>query len=129
MAQVKIYGLSNALAPIRTELSDVIHSCVRDAFGLPEDKRFHRFIALADADFIYPSDRSERYTIVEFTIFEGRSEESRKRLIRLLYERTAQRLELAPEDLEISILEIPRGNWGIRGKPGDELELSYDVDV
>ena len=33
------------------------------------------------------------------------------------------------QDLEIVILESPRGNWGIRGKVGDELQLAYRVET
>ena len=31
--------------------------------------------------------------------------------------------------VEITIYETPRGNWGIRGVPGDELMLGYKVEV
>jgi hypothetical protein len=34
-----------------------------------------------------------------------------------------------PNDLEITIFESPKRCWGIRGKTGDELELTYRVDV
>ena len=49
--------------------------------------------------------------------------------MRALYERTRTRLELAAADLEITLFETPRHNWGIRGLPGDELELGYKVGV
>ncbi len=39
MSQIKIYGLGCRLAPIRDQLSNVIHSCVMDALGIPKDKR------------------------------------------------------------------------------------------
>ena len=129
MAQIKIYGLASSLRPIRSELSDVIHACVVEALQLPADKRFHRFIALEREDFLYPPGRSERYTIVEISMFEGRSIESKKRLIRLLFERTSARLGIGAQDLEITITETPRANWGIRGVPADELGLSYKVEV
>jgi phenylpyruvate tautomerase PptA (4-oxalocrotonate tautomerase family) len=129
MSQVKIYGRRRVLELVRQDVSDVVQSCLVDAFGLPNDKRFQRFIMLDDTDFIHPSDRSERYTIIEISCFEGRSAEAKKKLISLLYERCDRKLELAPADLEITIFETPRANWGIRGKPGDELKLSYDVDI
>lgn len=128
MAQVKIYGLSSSLRPRRAQLSDAIHSCLVEALELPADKRFHRFIALEPEDFIYPPGRSERYTILELSMFEGRSVETKKRLLRLLFERL-QPLGIAPDDLEITLTETPRHNWGIRGVPGDELGLSYKVNV
>lgn len=129
MAQVKIYGLKSQLEPVKAHLSEVIHQCLVEAFKLPEDKRFHRFIALETGDFIYPSDRSEKYTIIEITMFEGRSVESKKHLIGLLYKSLATSLEILAQDLEIVMLESPRHNWGIRGLPGDELTLNYRVNV
>ena len=46
-----------------------------------------------------------------------------------LFERARAQLDLAPADLEITISETPRHNWGIRGLPGDELHLEYKVEV
>lgn len=129
MAQVKIYGLASFLRPRRAQLSGAIHSCLMDALQLPADKRFHRFIALEPEDFIYPPGRSERYTILELSMFEGRTVETKKRLLRLLFERLQAQLGIAHEDLEITISETPRHNWGIRGLPGDELGLTYEVSV
>ena len=129
MAQVKVYGLKANLGPIRLHLSDVIHQCLVEAFKLPLDKRFHRFITLEPDDFMYPPDRSDKYIIIEVIMFEGRSVESKKQLIVLLYERFASVLDITAKDLEIVMLESPRHNWGIRGLPGDELRLNYKVDV
>lgn len=128
MAQVKIYGLRERLDPIKARLSDVIHSCVMDALALPEDKRFHRFFPMDPEDFYYPPGRTERYTIVEIGMFEGRTVEAKKALIRLLFRRARGELGLNPADLEVAITETPRHDWGIRGLPGDELGLGYEVE-
>ena len=129
MAQVTIYGLRGSLGHGRAALSEAIHASVMQAFEYPPEKKFHRFIALDKADFIYPPDRSDRYTIVEFSIFEGRSVEAKKLLIRLLYQRVPQLAGISPQDLEITIFETPRHAWGIRGLPGDEVGLNYKVEV
>lgn len=76
MAQIKIYGLDIHLNPIKTRLSEVIHSCVVDALQFPVDKRAHRFFPLDASDFFYPAGRTDRYTIIEITMFEGRSVET-----------------------------------------------------
>jgi phenylpyruvate tautomerase PptA (4-oxalocrotonate tautomerase family) len=60
-------------------------------------------------------------------MFEGRSGETKKLLIKSLFSRFEQDLGITPQDLEITIHETPKANWGIRGKPGDELALSYKV--
>jgi hypothetical protein len=125
---VKIYGLRESLNPIKASLSDAIHACVMDALQYPADKRAHRFFPLEQEDFYYPVGRSDRYTILEFSMFEGRSIEAKKELIRLLFERV-KLLGISGEDLEITIFETPRHNWGFRGLPGDEHPLNYRVEV
>jgi phenylpyruvate tautomerase PptA (4-oxalocrotonate tautomerase family) len=121
MVQVKVYGLSDRLSPQIQSMSDVIHACLMNVIAVPAEKRFHRFIALEPEAFIYPKDRSENYTILEILMFEGRSPETKKQLIRLLFERFQVELNIAPLDLEITLIETPKANWGVRGLPGDEL--------
>lgn len=129
MAQVTVFGLRKSLAEARSALSEAIHAAVMEAFAYPQEKRFHRFIALDPADFLFPADRSERYTIIEISVFEGRSVEAKKQLIRALYQRIGELAGIAPQDVEITIFETPRHAWGIRGVPGDELSLGYKVEV
>ncbi len=129
MGQIKIYGVKDRLNPVKETLSDVIHSCMVEALEFPEDKRFHRFISMEKEDFYYASGRTDAYTIIEVSMFEGRSTEAKKQLIRLLFERIQDKLSITSEDIEITIFETPMHNWGIRGVPGDELALHYKVDV
>ena len=129
MAQVKIFGLRRSLQNSRAAISQAIHLSVIEALEYPAEKKFHRFIALDEEDFIYPQDRSERYIIIEISIFEGRSIEAKKMLIRLLYERIPQLSGISAQDIEITIFETPRHSWGIRGMPGDEIGLNYKVEV
>lgn len=37
-------------------------------------------------------------------------------------------LGISPQDVEITIHESPKENWGIRGKLGHELVLNYQVE-
>lgn len=129
MAQIKVYGVNKKLNPIKEKLSEVIHSCVVDAFQFPPDKRFHRFFPMQNEDFIFANSRSDAYTIIEISIFEGRSVEAKKQLINLLFQRIGEYVSISPNDLEITIFETPKQNWGIRGVPADELQLNYKVNV
>ena len=129
MAQIKIYGMKEHLNPVKAKLSDIIHSCVVDALHYPQDKRAHRFFGLESDDFYYPAGRTDKYIIIEISMFEGRSTEAKKRLIRLLFERISAQLAISTQDIEMTIFETPRHNWGMRGLPGDEVGLSYQVDV
>jgi len=129
MAQIKVYGLADKLNPIKTELSNIIHACVIEILQLTPEKRFHRFFPLDDSDFYYPPDRSDNYLIIEISMFEGRSVETKKQLIRLLIQNIHKKLNISLYDIEITIFETPKYNWGIRGLPGDELTLNYKVEV
>jgi phenylpyruvate tautomerase PptA (4-oxalocrotonate tautomerase family) len=129
MSQIKIYGLREHLDAIKSRLSDAIHSCVVEALQFPEDKRAHRFFAMEKEDFYYPRSASAKYTIIEISMFEGRAVETKKQLIRLLFDRIGAQCDRQPNEIEITITETPRHNWGFRGMPGDEVGLPYKVDV
>jgi phenylpyruvate tautomerase PptA (4-oxalocrotonate tautomerase family) len=129
MAQVKVYGHRAALDACKEALSDAIHAAVMAALAYPAEKRFHRFIGLDQGDFVHPADRSERYIIIEISLFEGRSVEAKKALMRALYERIPEATGIGPQDVEITLFETPRHAWGIRGLPGDEVGLNYKVEV
>jgi phenylpyruvate tautomerase PptA (4-oxalocrotonate tautomerase family) len=62
-------------------------------------------------------------------MFEGRSIETKKHLIRLLFERVCAQARRLPHEVEVTITETPKHNWGFRGSPGDEVALGYKVDV
>ena len=100
-----------------------------DALGMPKDKRAHRLIALAKEDFMMPGGRTEAYTIIEISMIEGRTSETKKKLIRLLFDRIQEQIGISHMDLEICIYESPACNWGFRGMHGDEIELNYKINV
>ena len=129
MAQVKVYGLASHISEKRRQISDAIHAAVMTALEYPAEKKFHRYFYLDDENFIYPDDRSTEYTIIEFSIFAGRSEQAKKALIRTVFSNLQTFAGILPQDVEITIFETPKSNWGIRGQPGDELSLGYKVDV
>lgn len=129
MAQIKIFGLKSHLDNAKKELSDTIHRCIVDSLSFPQEKRYHRFIPLQQDEMIFPDDKSERYTIIEIMMMEGRTVETKKRLIRSLFQSIEADHGIPPADIEICIVESPASNWGFRGMTGDEIKLGYQVDV
>ncbi|MCC5665725.1 tautomerase family protein [Nostoc sp. CHAB 5784] len=129
MVQIKVYGLAEKLNPVKMELSNIIHATVIEVLQLTPEKRFHRFLPLDKSDFYYPSDRSDNYLIIEISMFNGRSVETKKELIRLLIQNINKKLNIPVYDIEITIFETPKYNWGIRGLPGDELILNYKIEL
>ena len=53
--------------------------------------------------------------------------ETKKRFYRALFEGFETALGITANDLEIVLIETPRHDWGIRGLPGDELNLDFKV--
>ena len=127
MAQVKIYGRRSVWGARRTEVSDALHDAHARARPLPPAKRCHRVLLLDDDDLVAP--RSDAYLVVEVVCFTGRTREAKRALVAALYDDVVPALGLTVDDVELVILESPRENWGIRGVSGDELALSYRVDV
>lgn len=99
------------------------------ALEYPPEKKFQRFIGLDEADFIYPADRGADYTIIEISMFEGRSDAAKRRLIAELFKRVEAKAGISPHSLEITVTETPRVNWGIRGQNAADLALGYRVQV
>ena len=126
---IRIYGIREKLNPIKTRLSEVINQCVAEALEFPLNKRAHRFFPMDANDFYYPEGRSDAYTVIEISLIAGRSEEAKRRLIHLLFDRIESELSVSPIDVEISISELPACNWGFRGTTGDEVELDYNIKV
>lgn len=129
MSQVKIYANEQTIMQYREMLSHAIHQALIEELKYPIEKRFQRFISLKPENFIYPSDRSQHYVIIELSMFTGRSTEAKKRLIQTLSRNIQQYCRINPQDIEITIFETPKENWGIRGQNADELHLNYQVNV
>ena len=128
MGQVKIYGLEENINRNRDIISSAIHKSIVEALQFPEDKKFQRFIKLSADDFVFPESRSEKYLIIEIVMFAGRSDDTKKQLIKLLFE-NLKKINIDENDVEIVLFEEPPINWGIRGCNGEDLKINYKVDI
>ena len=127
---IVVYGIKEQLNPVKAQLSDVIHSCMQSVLGMPEDKRAQRFIPMEKDDFYYPGGRSDAYTVIEINMMAGREVDTKKRLIKALFEEIERQLSIDPVDIEITIKEQAPHCWGFRGMTGDEvMDLKYTVNV
>ncbi|GLS91441.1 hypothetical protein GCM10007916_25100 [Psychromonas marina] len=127
---IVIFGIKENLNPIKAQLSDVIHGCMKTVLKMPEDKRAHRFIPMEKEDFYYPGGRSDAYTVIEINMMSGRTIETQKRLIKSLFKEIEFQLSISPVDIEIVIKEQAPHQWGFRGMTGDEVrDLTYKVNL
>ena len=126
---IRIYGLRHHLKPLTQQLSDVINDCMVEGLQFPDNKRAHRFFFLEEDEFFYPEGRTSAYTILEISMMSGRSKETKKQFIHLLFSKIQSSLNISNTDLEITLLESPPCNWGFRGVTGDEATLDYSIQI
>jgi phenylpyruvate tautomerase PptA (4-oxalocrotonate tautomerase family) len=108
---------------------EAVYLAQREAFQVPEEDRHIRFIEHKPEHFHVPPGRSENYTLIEISIFAGRSSEAKRLLYRKIVQNFGQ-LGIVPGDILIVLHEVPLGNWGIRGGiPASEVDLGFRVNV
>jgi phenylpyruvate tautomerase PptA (4-oxalocrotonate tautomerase family) len=110
-------------------LIEAVHQSLREAFKIPERDRHIRYIEHKPEHFAIPPDKSENYTLVEITLFPGRSAQAKKVLFRSIVTRF-EILGIPRSDVYIVLNEQPLENWGLRGGiPASELDLGFKLDV
>lgn len=115
---------------MRSALSDAVNEAISVALVFPKERRLQRFFPMDAEDFIYPAhERSARYTIIEIETFQGRSKDVLKTLVREIYARVPPATGIEPRDLDVIITEQPKHAWGLMGECGDELKLTYKVEI
>lgn len=129
MAQVKIYLTRENYDRNKNSISKIIHEALIDGLKIPNEKKFQRFFPMESDEFIYPSDRTKYYTVVEINMFHGRSCEAKQDFTESVYKKWTEDGNFREDDLEITIIETPKENWSIRGKNGLDLKLNYKVEI
>lgn len=95
---------------------------------IPEGDRCVRLVEIDEVDFITGAEKGPGYTVIEISLFSGRSIEAKRRLYAALVAEVAA-FGVEPKDLKVILHEVPRENWGLGGKPASEIELGFKVDV
>jgi len=110
-------------------ICDAVHAAMKEALLIPEHDRHIRYIEHAPEDFQVPPGKTEEYTLVEITLFQGRSIDAKRNLYQAVV-RNLGSLGIAPEDVFIVLIESPPENWGVRGGiPASEVDLGFKIDV
>ncbi|MDK2125683.1 tautomerase family protein [Parachitinimonas caeni] len=111
-----------------TAMIDAVYHAQIEAFKLPADDKQIRYIEHARECFPVPPGKTENYTIVEFSIFPGRSLDAKRKLYDGVVSRLGA-LGIEPRDIIILLNELPLENWGIRGKPASEIDIGFNLNV
>ena len=108
---------------------EAVYQAQREALQLPERDRKIGYIEHRSEHFHVPPDKGENYTLVEITLFAGRSLQAKRALYQAIIKRF-EALGIAASDVIIVLNEVPLENWGIRGgQPASEVDLGFKVNV
>ncbi len=101
---------------------DAIYWAQRVALKVPETDRQVRYIEHRPEHFAVPPGKSELYTVVEISLFPGRSVDAKRTLYREIVERLAP-LGIPADEVFIVLHEPPLENWGMGGKAACDIDL------
>jgi len=108
---------------------DAVQSALREALKIPEGDRTLRLIEHPPSHFAVPPGRGEKFTLIEVTMFSGRSMSAKRALYQAIVRNLAA-FDVPPSDIKITLIEAPPENWGLRcGLPASETDLGFKIDV
>ena len=108
--------LPEATAPEhRQSIVEVVYEALVDTVGAPVNDRFMIISEHKPANLVmdptYMVERTERALIIQITFNAGRTVESKKNLYRAIAAGLHERIGLRPEDVFISLVDVPKENW------------------
>lgn len=109
-------------------ISDKIHEALIEAFKIPDYDYNHQIFEFEKDSFLYPGNRTEKYILIEMTIFPGRSKKAKNRLYELVVNKLRE-LDIPVKDIVIVLNEPPLENWGLSGKSGEDADIGFNLKV
>ena len=130
MPLVKIEIIKGKSSEYKKAILDGIHDALVEAIKIPDHDRFQRLYELDKENFEAPPAKTDNITLIEITLFKGRSFEAKRDLYKVIVNNLASNPGIAGDDIVIVLHEPPLENWGIRdGKPANEVDLGFEIKV
>ncbi|KKB09710.1 tautomerase family protein [Devosia chinhatensis] len=128
MPSTRIETRRGWLGARKRDFLEAVQGALVAGIRIPEADRCVRMAEYDEEAFILPGHVGSNYTVIEISLFTGRSLDAKRRLYAALVA-AVEPFGLAAHDLKVILHEVPRENWGLRGKPGSEIELGFTVEV
>jgi phenylpyruvate tautomerase PptA (4-oxalocrotonate tautomerase family) len=131
LALARIEILEGRTFDEKRKLVDAVTAALSGALQAPAADPSVRLIEYPSSQFSvpYPDRHSDRYTLVEVTMFAGRSIDTKRRLYRAIVAGLAA-LDTPENDILIVLHEPPMHNWGVNGGvPATEVDVGFKVDI
>lgn len=102
----------------RSALMEQIYLAMRESIDIPEDDRFATITEL-DAGNVNNSgnyagvERSDDVVFIQITLNAGRAVEKKKALYAAIAKRLHADLDVRPEDIVVSLIEVSKEDWSL----------------
>ncbi len=128
MPIVHVHVAAGRSAAEKKAILDGVHAAFVQAFRIPEEDRNQ--ILHEHAPEHFESRHGPGFTLVEATVFPGRSAEAKKRLFAAVTRNLERGIGIEPAKVVIVLHEPPLECWGIRGgKPANEVTVGFELEV
>jgi len=129
MPHAVVHRLNVAAPHDNRTIIEAVNRALVDALKVPEDTHPVRLCEYDANAFLIPSQSSTAFTLIEATVFPGRTLETKRQLYTCLIAELGK-MGIAPEDIRIVLYEVPRDDWGLKGgTPASEIDLGFDVEI
>lgn len=127
MPLVKIELKEGRDLPTLLKMKELVMDAVVEALQLPDDDRNIRIVEYKPDLF---SLKASYEILVEITLFEGRTPETKKKIYQNIVNSFEQHKVALKETVFIVLNEQPLQNWGVRGGiPANEIHLNFKIDI
>lgn len=128
MPSTRLETRAGWIAGRHTAITEAIQRALVEGIRIPEEDRCVRILEYPPEGFLVPPGRGPGYSVLEISMFRGRSVEAKARLYAALQRELAP-FGLAAGDLKVIVHDVPFENWGLRGAPADPAKLNFKVEV
>jgi phenylpyruvate tautomerase PptA (4-oxalocrotonate tautomerase family) len=130
MALARIEVLEGRAADDKRGMVEAVRSALSRALRAPGDDPVVRLLEYPRELFSlpYPDRHSDRFTLVEVTMFAGRSADTKRRLYDAIVEALTG-FHVDASDVLIVLHEPTMDNWAVGGIPASEADVGFRVDI
>jgi phenylpyruvate tautomerase PptA (4-oxalocrotonate tautomerase family) len=131
MALARVELLHGRSVEDKEAIVTAVRAALSTALGAPPEDPTVRLAEYPSGQMTvpYPDRISDRYTLVEVTMFAGRSLATKRRLYKEIVAGLG-RCGVPPNDVLIVVHEPPMENWGVSGGlPASEVDPGFKVDI
>lgn len=116
------------IAGRHADIASAIQRALIEGIRIPADDRDIRILEYPAGSFFPPPDRGPHYSVLEISMFSGRTAEAKGRLYAAMSRELAA-FDLGEADLKIVIHDVPIENWGLRGKSVNPATIPFKINV